>query len=248
MPKKYVLTDEVKWIGGHKLHRIKAIVSFGDVVCGELGGYIEKEINLSHEGHAWIYNNAKICGDAEVYGNAKVYGNATVWGDAEVYGDASVCGRAEVGSGARIYNDARVYGDARVGGDAIVYGNAEVYDAAGVYGRAEVGGDAMVYGDATVSGISRVYGDAELCGNAMIWDNSDYVTVRGFGSRYRATTFFRTKDGGIGVKCGCFYGSLDAFQSKCIETHGNNKYSKEYRDLAALIAFHFSAKKPLTLL
>ena len=102
----------------------------------------------------------------------------------------------------------------------------------------------MVHGDAVASGISRIYGDAEVCGNAIVLDNSDYVTVRGFGSRHRTTTFFRTKDGGIGVKCGCFYGSLDAFQHKCIETHGANKYSREYRYLAALIRFHFLAKEP----
>ena len=68
--KKYELTAEFieKW--GKKLFKIKALISFGSVEAGELGGYIEKEDNLAHDGNAWVY------GDAEVYGNARVYGDA----------------------------------------------------------------------------------------------------------------------------------------------------------------------------
>ena len=48
----------------------KAEVSFDYVAKGELGGYIEKEKNLSQEGDAWV------SGDARVYGNAWVSGDA----------------------------------------------------------------------------------------------------------------------------------------------------------------------------
>lgn len=45
--KKYELTAEFieKW--GKKLFRIKALISFGSVEAGELGGYVEKEDNLA---------------------------------------------------------------------------------------------------------------------------------------------------------------------------------------------------------
>ena len=92
--KKYEFTGETKrvelWNRTATLHRIKATVEFGFVKVGELGGWIEKEENLSHEGKAWV------CGDAKVCGNAKVWGNAKVCGDAEVWGNANVCGNAEV--------------------------------------------------------------------------------------------------------------------------------------------------------
>jgi hypothetical protein len=40
--KKYELTDEfIEIFGGKKLYRIKALVSFGVVVAGQLGGFIE---------------------------------------------------------------------------------------------------------------------------------------------------------------------------------------------------------------
>lgn len=90
---KYEFTGETKkvgFFGDITVRRIRATVAFGLVKAGELGGWIEKEENLSQEGDAWVCGNAKVYGDAEVYGNAKVYGNA------EVYGDAWVCGDAEV--------------------------------------------------------------------------------------------------------------------------------------------------------
>ena len=148
--KKFELTSEfITNISGVKLFRIKALVKFGNVEKGELGGYVEKEENLSHNGDAWVY------------GNAEVYGNACVCGDARVYGDA------------------------------------------------------MVYG------------------------NADYTTANGFGSEYRTTTFFKQKDKSIGVRCGCFYGTIDEFRGKVKETHGESKRAKEYLVLADLMEYHF---------
>ena len=83
--KKYELTSETKVFLGKTLYRIKALVQFGNVNAGDLGGWIEKEENLSQSGNAWV------SGDAWVYGNAEVYGNAVVYGNARVSGNAEVC-------------------------------------------------------------------------------------------------------------------------------------------------------------
>lgn len=46
--KKFELTGKtITNIFGKKLFRIRALVAFGDVEVGELGGYVEKEENLS---------------------------------------------------------------------------------------------------------------------------------------------------------------------------------------------------------
>ena len=74
--KKYELTTDTKIVYGRKLFRIKALISFGNVTAGDFGGYVEKEENLSHDGNAWVYGNAKVFGDAWVYGDAKVFGDA----------------------------------------------------------------------------------------------------------------------------------------------------------------------------
>ena len=148
--KKFELTNEfITNMFGTKLFRIRALVEFGDVEAGELGGYVEKESNLGHDDNAWVY------------------------GDARVYGDA------------------------------------------GVYGDAQVSGDALVCGD------------------------GDYAYAHGFGSVNRTTTFFRLKDGGVGVRCGCFYGTLPEFRDKIRETHGETKKAQEHLMLADLMKLRF---------
>ena len=129
--KKFELTSEsIVNIFAKKLFRIKALVEFGNVKEGELGGFVEKEENLSHEGDAWVY------------GNAKVYGNA------------------------------------------------------------------------------------------------DYATVKGFGTEFRTTTFFRCKDGVTRVRCGCFYGDLEQFQ-KQVKATRKGKIAEEYLMIADLMEKHF---------
>ena len=73
--KKYEFTGETKKVGilgDITVRRIRATVAFGLVKVGELGGWIEKEENLSQENDAWVYGNAEVYGDAWVCGNAEV--------------------------------------------------------------------------------------------------------------------------------------------------------------------------------
>ena len=253
---KLLVNDTIK-VEDRTLYRIKALIDFSDIKAGDLGGYIEKEDNLSHEGNCWVYNKAIVsgkawvCGNARVYGNAIVYGDARVYGNAEVYGNAKVFGNAIVFGDAKVFGNAKVFGDARVNaevyGDARVYGNAIVIGAR-VYGNTKVFGNAIVigarvYGNAEVYGNARVYGNASLCSNAYISSNDDIALVQYFGSENRTTTFYRTKDGSIGVKCGCFEGTLDEFKSKVKETHGDSCYAKEYLMIADLMEMRFNREK-----
>lgn len=172
--KKFKLTSEfIVDISGVKLFRIKALIEFGNVKAGDLGGYIEKEENLSHMGNAWVSGDARVSGNARVSGDARVFGNAQVFGDARVFGNA------------------------------------------------------WVSGDAWVSGNAQVSGD------------KDYAYAHGFGSCNRTTTFFRLKDGDVGVRCGCFYGTLAQFRDNVCETHGETKKAQEYLMLADLMDFRF---------
>lgn len=90
MRKKYELTmDKIK-LDGKVLSRIRALINFGSVNAGELGGRVEKEENLSQDGNAWVSYNAHICDNAHVGGSAYVSGNAYVGGNAFVDGNAWV--------------------------------------------------------------------------------------------------------------------------------------------------------------
>ena len=121
--KKYELTEETKVIGGKTLFRIRALRSFGGIKAGDLGGFIENERNLSHEGNAWVGDNAKVGGDAWVGDNARVGGYAWVDGYAWVGGNAKVGGDAWVGGNAWVEDNAQVGGYAKVGGDTRFNGN-----------------------------------------------------------------------------------------------------------------------------
>ena len=136
--KKFELTSDFKMYLGMKLFRIKALVDFGNVKAGDLGGYIEKEKNLSHNGNAWVSGNAQVYDNAWVYGDAQVYDNAWVYGDARVCGNAWVYDNAWVYGNAWVSGNARVYDNARVCGNAWVSGNARVYDNARVSGNADI--------------------------------------------------------------------------------------------------------------
>ena len=99
--------------------------------------------------------------------------------------------------------------------------------------NAWVGGNARVYGDAEVGGDAWVGGNAEVCGNAEI------LWISKIGSRLGTTTAYRNKDGGITITCGCFLGTLEEFEKKVTETHGDNKFAWEYNALVSLIKIHF---------
>jgi hypothetical protein len=84
MNKKYELFD---YNEETKLFRIKALRDFGNVKVGDIGGWIESEHNLSHEGDCWVSGNAQVSEDARVFGDARVSGNFEASGDASVGGD-----------------------------------------------------------------------------------------------------------------------------------------------------------------
>ena len=104
----------------------------------------------------------------------------------------------------------------------------------------ELGGFVEKEENLSQDGNAWVYGNARVCGDACVCGDAGYATVHGFGSEYRTTTFFKTKAGDIGVKCGCFYGNLSEFRKKVVETHGETKKAKEYLMLADLMEFRFS--------
>jgi hypothetical protein len=102
MQKKYeLLADDSVLAGTRQLYRIRALRDFGDVRKGDLGGFVESEDHLSHEGGCWVYDIAQVYGPgAVVRDNAKVRGEAWVLGCVE--GDAIVDDLVIVAQGARV--------------------------------------------------------------------------------------------------------------------------------------------------
>lgn len=68
-----------------------------------------------------------------------------------------------------------------------------------------------------------------LADNAWVFKTNHYLVIGPIGSRDDYTTFFRSKEGTIKVKCGCFRGTTDEFLDKVEKTHSDSKYTKIYR-------------------
>jgi hypothetical protein len=158
MIKKYELTNESMEHEGLTLYRIRALRDFGRVTKGDLGGYIEKESNLSHKGDCWVFDNGKVYNEACVLEGARIYNFA------EVYEFARVGGRSRVFNCAKVYGNANVFGHTYIYTGARVFGHARVYDRAHVSEYARISGFVFVFEDAMVEGFYEVSGHEILGG------------------------------------------------------------------------------------
>lgn len=107
-----------KWVRGKK------VVS--EVKIGDLGGFIEKEENLSHRGDSWVDDIAIVFGDAEVSENAWVGGYSLIFDKAKITGnakvrDSKICGQAEIRDNAIVDN-----AKSKIKGSALVYGSMHI--------------------------------------------------------------------------------------------------------------------------
>ncbi len=188
--KKYILTKNEIFYGGKRLFQIKAIHDFkntryeeldidamyetrndgkfGYIHKDDLGGFIEKEENLSQDGNAWVAENAKIYDNARVFGDAFVAGNANIYGDSQIYDNACINGDASVFNG-----KSRVYGNARIKDYASIQGNVQIYGNALIAGQTEIRENAQVYGDTAVYDRAWVRDNVQVCGNARVLGDSD---------------------------------------------------------------------------
>lgn len=117
MEKKYeLLVGDCLRAGDRTVYRIRALRDFGDIRRGDLGGYIENESSLTHEGDSWVQDVAQVYGqDASVAGNARIKGEAWVLG--RVDGEAQICDLVVIGEAAYVGGCSVVCGDDIVRGE-----------------------------------------------------------------------------------------------------------------------------------
>lgn len=223
MERKYIMTGETKTIGSCTLYRIQAVRDFGYVKAGYRGGWIEKKENLSHLGMCWVHEDAIVCGNAGVYENAMVYNNAVVCDNANIHGNALVCDNVIV------RDNANICGSAMARSNAKIYDNAEIYD------------NALINADSLIFGVARVGGRARIGSHGSISSPNDYLVVGPIGSRNDYTTFYRTKEG-ILVSCGCFNGSIEAFEERVKDAHRGNIHETQYLEAISYAEHLLSVK------
>ena len=147
MHKKYEFTGEVHY-RFPALKRIRALVDIPlhGVKAGDIGGWIEREDNLSHDGACWLGDGAQVRDDAYIGGLAVVSGQAIINEKAIVCGYAKVEGLAVVSGQARILDTAYITGLSTVNEDAVVKDSAMVCNAAHVCGTAKLKNNFMACG------------------------------------------------------------------------------------------------------
>lgn len=132
MDKKYKLTDEMKEYNGKFLYRIEALRNFSNVKAGDLGGWVEGEHNLSHEGDCWVYDEAMVLDNVRIEDSAF----------ASMYAIISENAKLQCFSAGTEY--AKIFGNAKLSGRAFIYGNALIYGNAKILGNEKIGANANI--------------------------------------------------------------------------------------------------------
>ena len=203
--KKYeLLLDNTFTIGTITLYRIRALRDFGTVKKGDLGGFVQSEKNLSHEGTCWLhdfsksYHSGLVEKDAQIHHKAEVRNFAiatdfaTMWDYSALEGNSVLGGHAKTKNWSTVGDDSRVTeyaiitqhaitgGRARVGGNVLVGGYVHIRGQAKVDGNGTISGGIYIHGNSTISGTYTLFGKFTLTGQTFITSNSDLMVFRCF--------------------------------------------------------------------
>lgn len=77
MKYKLLQNDKIEF-KGRTLYRIQAVKEVGPIKEDYIGGYVENENILSHDGECWIGGEAKVFGNSRIFDNAKIYDESIV--------------------------------------------------------------------------------------------------------------------------------------------------------------------------
>ena len=228
-PKKFELTTKISF-NGRTLYRIRALKNFRNVKKGDLGGYVEKESNLSQTGDAWIYDDAKamdnaiVKNDATLHHNAEIYDNAIVSGSASVNENATLRDKATVSDKAILYGNvilvdgAKIYGKARLYDYVLVSGNAQVYDNARCIQSAKIEDDAQIFNDAIIDN-AVISGSAYVFDKATVKDSTILGHVNLYGNITVLGQAYLTSDDDITLRSNDDYMVLKHWSNKGMITY-----------------------------
>ena len=183
--KKYELVPEtIREFYSKPMYRIRALKDFSDVKKGDLGGYIESEENLSHEGICWIYDASIVGLGGKVIDNAIVKSFSTVINGSEISDDAIVEKSSVIDEYSVVSDQSRVTKSIMVGGSAVLFksvvNSGSLLEEGSVVCNATVGPNVNISNGADISfDVSR---------------NEDYVVYKAPMSYGRSLTASTQKD------------------------------------------------------
>lgn len=232
--KKYkLLENDTIEFEGHKLFRIQALRDIKEseylgIKAGDIGGYIEKEDNLSHYHSCWVHENAKVFGEARIYDNAQIMDNAIIKDTAEIFDEVRVFDKAIIFGNARLFHEVEVYNSAMISGEVYISEYATINKRAQVYGNAKVSGNALITDHAIVKGNcyimdnavikenaivqndATIFGSACIAGMLVVEHTNDVIVIGPISSREKYITFIKQKDD-IYIKTDITFGTIEQF-------------------------------------
>jgi len=189
---KYVIQEHAQRLpDGRGVRRIKAVREFGNVKEGTIGGFVEGDDNLSHDGLCWI------AGDAMALGRSRVTGDALLKDRARIYDWSMITDRCVVQDDAILKDFVFGYDDAVIGEQSLlaevvtvrdfarifchprysvsgktqipnVRGNVMICDYARLLGNVSARDDVVIAGRATIKDSARLLEKAYIGDDAMI--------------------------------------------------------------------------------
>lgn len=154
--KKYTLTDDTIVHNGRVLHRIKATMSFGNIVEGTLGGYIQSIGNLSQEGFCWVYPSSKVYDEAYISGNIQVEGSSDISGKAQVTGYGRIMDNVKIDGSAYICGSINLSGICKITDNSKIYGYAIIKDVT-------IKDNVILYNYNQLQGVFTIGANAQIC-------------------------------------------------------------------------------------
>lgn len=218
---------------GRTLYRIKALKDIHTnskiiIKKGSIGGFIEKEDNLSQEDSCWVYNDAKVFETARVEDDAMVNYSAMIYGNALIKNNSYISGEAKVFDNVRCWDDISII-DSMVHGNSVIMNDAKIYSFSDIYGDVNIKDKVLTKDHAVIYGNVKLYGNIVI-DNKVITDSNQILGIGPIGSR-NSTTYFIKQPNDIYVQCGCFSGTIEQFTNQVKFEYidpTTKKYSKLY--------------------
>lgn len=165
---------------------------------------------MSQKDLCWIYPDAYACEESSIRGDAKLHARVIASGKCVISGKAILSGTIHVSDCACITGSPRI---------------ENIYK----YSSMIIGGNTSISSDAVLQTSNIKLYRERFKKNAQIFREVDYLCAGPIGSRYDYTTFYRTKNQGIWVCCGCFNGSINEFAKAVRKTHPvGSQFRDEY--------------------
>lgn len=211
MKKKYRLIPEnhIDFLGC-RLYQIEAVRDFDHIKKGTLGGYIQSEENLSHEGNCWVDANSRVLDHAQVKEDAAVRSsiislNAVIKGTSAVM-DSNIYGCAVL-SGNSFVSESYISGNVTVDSSRIL--SCELRDYVKVNKGVKLT-KVRAWDRVEFRKGVKITIEAELGGDLIIYDDWDVLSFKLPGNDIPKLMTYtkRNKKWRIGY----FYGTLDEFK------------------------------------